>query len=113
LDPVQDGLTPLHWAAIDGRNKAVEILRSFVEKLVKAGANVNATNKVIPCVRLHCTTTAKCESAASANTLLVFLLFFWLQDGYTPLYQAVRVGHGEIAETLVHEGADVNATSEV
>jgi ankyrin repeat protein len=66
---MQNGWTPVHWAADKGQDKVVEVL-------VQAGADVNAANKVrhfLIFVSPRCTVTV-IDVQATALTLCRFAL---------------------------------------
>ena len=44
---------------------------------------------------------------------MIFYSNFHLQNGYTPLHLACRIGHAEIVKELMNRGADVKTASEV
>jgi hypothetical protein len=96
------GNTPLHWAAEDGRTRAVE-------KLLAKGAEVNYRNKSGE-TPLHC-------AAARGHKKTVELLIAKGADVNsrddthisTPLHDAACFGDVEVVKLLIDAGADVNA----
>jgi ankyrin repeat protein len=55
----------------------------------------------------------RADTAQLDVPLHLLLLPLPLQDGYTPLHNAARYGHKEVAELLLGRGADVKATTRV
>jgi ankyrin repeat protein len=95
------GLTPLHWAAVNG-NKAL------AELLLANKAEVNATN-ASGATPLHAAAMTGHETVAElllANKAEVNAKNY---DGLTPLYLAAMEGHKAVAERLLANKAEVNA----
>ncbi|KAJ8937888.1 hypothetical protein NQ318_021711 [Aromia moschata] len=93
------GFSPLHWAAMKGHNKIVEML-------LLRGARVNATNRGDD-TPLHL-------AAAHGHREIVHMLLrqradlnFTNEHGNTPLHYACFWGYVDIAEDLVHQGTKV------
>uniref|UniRef100_A0A6P7GRD2 Integrin-linked protein kinase-like n=1 Tax=Diabrotica virgifera virgifera TaxID=50390 RepID=A0A6P7GRD2_DIAVI len=93
------GFSPLHWAAMKGYNKIVEML-------LLRGARVNATNRGDD-TPLH-------MAAAHGHREIVNMLLrqradvnFTNEHGNSPLHYACFWNYIEIAEDLVHHGAKV------
>jgi ankyrin repeat protein len=95
-------------AANNGNDKVVEVL-------VRAGADVNAADKVrhfLILVSPRCTALRLwilCRQRHSQSIALPL----WLQYGQTPLHNAAFKGHDKVVEVLVRSGADVNAADKV
>ena len=95
-----DGLTPLHWAALRGTLTNAELL-------LEHGANVNARSKVQQITPLHETWSgnradmAKLLASHGADLNAVEKWY-----GFTPLHFAGFSMKMELAETLVAAGAD-------
>lgn len=94
------GFSPLHWAAMKGHNKIVEML-------LLRGARVYATNRGDD-TPLHL-------AAAHGHREIVGMLLrqkaeinFTNEHGNTPLHYACFWGYDGIAEELVHHGAKVS-----
>ncbi|XP_023030339.1 integrin linked kinase [Leptinotarsa decemlineata] len=93
------GFSPLHWAAMKGHNKIVEML-------LLRGARVSATNMGDD-TPLHL-------AAAHGHREIVNMLLrqradmnFTNEHGNSPLHYACFWGYAEIAEDLVHHGTKV------
>ncbi|MGH9675514.1 MAG: ankyrin repeat domain-containing protein, partial [Candidatus Acidiferrum sp.] len=96
-----DGLTPLHLAAVFGNKDVVELLLAS-----KADVNAKANNGDTP---LH-------FAAASGHKEVAELLLASKaevnatdEDGDTPLHYAAFKGHKDVAELLLASKAEVNA----
>ena len=83
----QGGNTPLHRAALGNHCEVARIL-------IAAGADLNAKNQV----------TVPGAPLAAADSVLVDG-----QDGNTPLHEAARWNHYQVAQILIAAGADLNA----
>jgi ankyrin repeat protein len=99
--PSGDGSTPLHWAAY-----ADDL--SNVDRLIRAGANVNAANDIgatpLWAASLNGSApivTRLLDARANPNTALL--------SGETPLMAASRAGKSAVVELLLAKGADPNA----
>ena len=97
-----DGMTPLHVAAYAGRY-------SSAEKLLKAGADINARTECRRLTPLH-------VAAEKGHPRIVEILLAKGADpnarshsGSTPLYRCPRGGSLEVLEMLRTYGGDVNA----
>lgn len=101
-----DGMTALHWAAMQGDVEMTTML-------LAAGANVKAATRLGAYTPLHL------ASEAGYAPVVRLLLSAGadpkapLTTGGTPLMLAARAGSSEIAETLIELGADANATEPV
>ncbi len=97
-----DGMTALHWAALNGDKPMAELL-------LNAGANVRATTRLgayTPLFMAAKSGTAPVvdvllKAGASARTTAA--------DGITPLMMAASAGSADAVNLLVKAGADVNA----
>jgi len=96
------GMTDLHWAAWDGRTKAVE-------KLLAKGVDVNCRNK-------DGYTPLHYAALKGRNKTVELLIAKGADvnarenvDGGTPLHDAAGFGHVKVVELLLAAGADVNA----
>lgn len=85
--------TPLHWAAQRGD-------RQLVDLLIRAGADVNA----------------KAPPFNQASNVVTGPEIWGAEDadktGETPLHVAAHLGHTEVLQALLENGADVNAASD-
>ena len=98
-----DNETLLHWAAIRGHSKVVELL------LQQEDIKVNATDKTTGSTPLHI-------AAGNSHLNIVELLVKHKQIhlnatdkyGRTPLHIAAQNGHLEVAELLLKNGANIN-----
>src|SRR5262249_6351600 len=98
--PEADGTTALHWAT---RSDDLET----VELLIKAGANVKATNRY-GMTPLH-------QACANGSARIVEALLkagadpnSALPEGETALMTAARTGNADTVKVLLEHGADVN-----
>ena len=123
------GRTPLHWAAIEGHKEIAELL-------IAEGADVNAkTNdgktpldeainpfynktEIANLLHKHGGKHGTIHSAVGGGDVEAVKEFFAAgadvnakRYGWTPLCEAAKEGHKEIAELLIKEGADVNAVA--
>jgi ankyrin repeat protein len=97
-----NGLTPLHWAAVMGHIDVAELL-------LASGAKVDSEAPKLG-------RTPLCGAASSGHLGVVELLLYHGADvnhrdinGQTPLYAAVAKDHKDVAELLLTHGADANA----
>jgi ankyrin repeat protein len=97
-----DGMTALHWAALNGDLAMTQVL-------LHAGANVNASTRIGGYTPLH--VAAKNGHATIVEALLASGAHAGTADTYgtTPLMLAAASGSAEAVTTLVRAGADVNA----
>jgi len=97
-----DGMTALHWAALNGN-------AGMAELLIHAGANVRATT------RLGAYTPLFMAAKAGFPNLIDVLLKGGADarsaavDGLTPLMMAASSGSADAVRRLIEAGADVNA----
>ncbi len=100
-----DGLAPLHWAAMHGHKAAVKAL-------LAAGADVNAKDVYLRKTPLY-------DAAGRGHLPVVQYLLAagaevnaqtWL--GETPLHDAAENGHLPVVECLLAAGADPNAQTQ-
>jgi ankyrin repeat protein len=103
-DHMVDGTTALHWAAHNGD-------ADLVERLLKAGARVAATNDY--------GATPMSEAAERADARVLKLLLKAganvespNAEGQTALMTVARTDHGDAAELLLSHGAKVNAVEQ-
>ena len=47
------------------------------------------------------------------TALLYYMIYYFLQFGYTPIHLALRGVHVEVVEKLISLGADVNVVNKV
>jgi ankyrin repeat protein len=101
---VDDGTTPLHWAAHN--NDA-----DGVDRLIKAGASLNAKNEY--------GATPLSEAAMNGNTVIIEKLLkagadpnLAAADGMTPLMIVARSTNVKAARLLLEHGANVNAAED-
>jgi cytohesin len=99
-----DGTTPLHWAAHNNDAAAVD-------KLIKAGANVNAKNEY--------GSTPLLEAAGNDNTVIIEKLLkagadpnVSGPDGMTALMMVARNPNVKASKLLLDHGANVNAAEQ-
>lgn len=98
----EDGNTPLHFAVIDGG-----LLNPFIGN----GADVNATN-VHGCSPLHLAAYRRfTEHVIKLPLKAGASVHCQDNQGNTPLHVAIARGNDGIAEPLIQEGSDVNATT--
>jgi uncharacterized protein len=97
-----DGMTALHWAALNGDGELAQML-------LYAGANVKATTRLGGYNPLY-------MAAKSGRAAVVDILLnagsdpnSTALDGLTPLMMAASSGSAETVESLVKRGANVNA----
>ena len=97
----EDGETPLHWAARNGRAAAVDAL-------IAGGADVNAKDKDDD-TPLHF--AARNGRAAIVSLLIqaTASLNVKNEDDKAPLHWAAEVGYPAVVSALIAGGADVNA----
>jgi ankyrin repeat protein len=97
-----DGMSALHWAALNGNAEIADLL-------IHAGANVRATT------RLGAYTPLFMAAKAGYSTLVDILLKAGADpktpamDGITPLMMAASSGSVESLEFLIKAGAEINA----
>jgi ankyrin repeat protein len=92
----QNGRTPLHFAAVDGRTACLRLL-------LERGANKGAKDTVRSLLVRTCAPCFPYNAGCLACT----------QFGDTPLHDAARRGHVECAQALVQHGANTHATNSV
>lgn len=92
----QDGLTALHLAVI-GKREAV------ISHLLRKGANPEARDQV----------WTKLREIHSWFQELWRVLWFYAQDGATPLHYAVQVGAMQTVKLLMKSKVDVNVADNV
>jgi ankyrin repeat protein len=114
---MQDGSTPLHFAAYNEHHPAV------VEALLAAGADVEAKSRVsIPklvgldvlmdgrryrCIQMYTLAYGIYLASMGYAPLLPSCLF--MKGGGTPLHYGAQSGHVAVVEALVVAGADIGA----
>ena len=86
---VKDGATPLFLAAQNGHEQTVQIL------LEKGKANVDLPDQVLLLV---------VSFSFFLFQFLIFLFFFNVKNGVTPLYVAAFKGHEQIVQILLEKG---------
>jgi ankyrin repeat protein len=100
-----DGMTALHWAAMNGDTELATML-------LYAGANVRATTRLGAYVPLHL--AADAGAAAIVDTLIAggSPVNQRTTTGVTPLMLAATSGNAEAVERLLRHGADPNAVEQ-
>ena len=103
--PQADGLTALHWAALNDDPATLEVL-------LYAGAAIRPLTRVGGYSPLHL-------AARSGHPAIVAALLeagadpnFWTDTGVTPLHFAAQANDAESVRVLVEYGADINARDE-
>ncbi len=104
----QAGLTPLHQALLEGRNRKGQ--PKIVAMLVKAGANVESKNKdgLTP---LHWATTLTDHEAIKVLLDAGANVESKNKNGWTPLYSAMFSGNPKLIKVLLAAGANVESGS--
>ena len=100
--PQGDGMTALHWAALNGDAELTTLL-------VSAGANVEAVTRVGAHTPLH--VASRSGNAEVAEVLLAAgaRVDAPTTTGVSPLHLAALAGEPGLITTLLDKGADVNA----
>ncbi len=98
-----DGMTPLHWAALNGNAEMAEIL-------IRAGANVHATTRIGAYTPLFMAAKAGFPAVVELILTAGAIAKTPAIDGITPLMMAASSGNVESLEHLIQAGADLNAT---
>jgi ankyrin repeat protein len=102
-----DGLTPLHWAAVMGHKDVAELLVAD-----KADVNARDDDRLTP---LHMTAGLPDQAGGGYKEVAELLLAHNAEvgakdhEGKTPLHRVADNGKTEVAELLLAKGADVNA----
>jgi ankyrin repeat protein len=100
-----DGMTALHWAAMNGDLELAEML-------MVAGANVRATTRLGTYTPLYLASQQGHAPVIQALITAGADLKTGTPDRTTPLLMAIINGHFDLARTLLDHGADPNAVSE-
>ena len=93
LYTIQDNVTPLHYASLQGHC-------SIVEYLITSGADINAVNHVSCIFCFH-------------SYIIIRFNLYTIQGNRTPLHYASREGRCSTVEYLIASGADINAVTNV
>jgi uncharacterized protein len=97
-----DGMTALHWAAMQGD-------QALVQMLLAAGANVRATTRLGGYTALHLATQGGHSQAAAALLVARSDPNLATATGATATMLAAKAGSAETVTRLVEVGANVNA----
>ncbi len=98
----RNGLTPLHYAAMNGH-------KAIVEWLLTEGADINAVDDLFGWTPLHC--AADNGDQGVVEILLKHHAIIDVTDGrvkWTPLHFAAMNGHEEVIALLIRHNADWN-----
>ncbi|MCA1790038.1 MAG: ankyrin repeat domain-containing protein, partial [Thioalkalivibrio sp.] len=100
--PQPDGLTALHWAALNDSQEIVDVL-------LYAGANMEPLTRVGGYTPLHL--AARSGHAAVVRSLLEHGADAdrWTSTGVTALHFAAQANDAEVIRALVEHGADIDA----
>jgi len=98
-----DGMTALHWAAMQGDGPLAEML-------LVAGANVRATSRIGGFTALHLASQAGRADAVPALIKAGAPVDATTSTGATALMLAAAAGNAEIVKALAAAGADINKT---
>ncbi len=100
--PQPDGLTALHWAAVNGSQEIVDVL-------LYAGASLEPRTRVGGYTPLHL--AARSGKATIVRSLLErgAEVDQWTSTGVTALHFAAQANDAEAIRALVAHGADINA----
>ncbi|MEO8680360.1 MAG: ankyrin repeat domain-containing protein, partial [Vicinamibacterales bacterium] len=97
-----DGMTALHWAAMQGD-------QDLVQMLLSAGANVRATTRLGGYTALHLATQGGHAQVAAALLTAGSNPNLATSTGATPTMLAAKAGSADTVTRLIEVGADVNA----
>ena len=98
-----DGMTALHWTALNGDLKTMDVL-------LYAGATTEALTRVGAYTPLHLA-SSRGQAAAVARLLAAgSKVGPFTATGVQPLHLAAQAGNAEAVKALLDRGADVNAT---
>jgi ankyrin repeat protein len=97
------GYTPLHWAALKGYKRVVELLVRLVDVNTQSSAGLTALLQASAAGHLD---AARVLLNAGADPTIA------TTDGWTPLHKAVANRHSGVVELLIGAGAAVFARHE-
>ena len=97
-----DGMTALHWAAVNGD-------AALAQMLLSAGANIRATTRLGGITALHMASQAGHAQVVAALIAAGAQTNAATSTGATALMLAARSGNSDTVTKLIETGADINA----